>query len=47
VTVYYRGNPSRTNNLNELFAGTNYNIGLNDLKESVRFTVCGLDYYTP
>lgn len=47
VRVYYRGTNTKSDRPHEIQPDNKYAIGLNDLKESVRFTVRGEDYYTP
>jgi hypothetical protein len=47
VTVYYRGDTIRSEQTLKKQAGNEYAGVLSDLKESVRFTVNGEDYYTP
>ena len=43
VTVYNRGKNTKVNQSYQVETGNKYSIGLSDLKESVRFTVRGLD----
>ena len=47
VTVYYRGDNTKNSSEHLKLPDNKYAIGLNELKESVRFTVQGEDYYTP
>src|SRR5438132_8213754 len=47
VTVYYKGDTMRSEQTLKKEAANEYAGVLSDLKESVRFTVNGEDYYTP
>jgi hypothetical protein len=47
IRVYYRGKTTKSDNWHGLQEDHKYTININDLKESVRFTVRGEDYYTP
>jgi hypothetical protein len=47
VFVYYRGENTKASNAHDRQEGNKYSIGLGELKESVRFTVRGEDFYTP
>ncbi len=47
VHVWYRGKTTKSDFEHEALPDQKYAIGLNELKESVRFTVQGGDYYTP
>jgi hypothetical protein len=47
VVVYYRGKTTKSSNSYERQEDNKYTVSINDLKESVRFTVLGEDYYTP
>jgi hypothetical protein len=47
VYVYYRGKTTKSSSAHERQEGRKYSIGLGELKESVRFTVRGEDFYTP
>jgi hypothetical protein len=47
VIVYYKGDTVRSEQSLQKQAGPEYSGVLSDLKESVRFTVRGEDYYTP
>lgn len=47
VEVVYRGQTTKSVSSHERMAGNRYAIGLNDLKESVRFYARGADYVTP
>jgi hypothetical protein len=47
VTVYYRGDTIRSEQTLKKQGDNEYSGVLSDLKESVRFTVNGEDYYTP
>jgi len=47
IHVYYRGANTKNDQPKDIQADNKYAVGLNDLKESVRFTARGEDYYTP
>jgi len=47
IHVYYRGATTKSDRSHDIQPDNKYAIGLNDLKESVRFTARGEDYYTP
>jgi hypothetical protein len=47
IQVYYRGANTKSDHTHEIQPDNKYSVGLNDLKESVRFTARGADYYTP
>jgi hypothetical protein len=47
VDVFYRGKTMKVNREHDRQENNKYSIGLGELKESVRFTVRGEDYYTP
>ncbi len=47
VEVYYRGETTKSSAPGGRPVDNKFSIGLNDLKESVRFRVRGEDYYTP
>ena len=47
IQVYYRGESRKSESPHELQPDNKYSVGLGDLKESVRFTARGEDYYTP
>jgi hypothetical protein len=47
IGVYYRGKTTKSNNWHAVQEDHKYTININELKESVRFTVRGEDYYTP
>jgi len=47
VHVYYRGKTTKSSNTHDIQEDHKYTISLSELKESVRFTVQGEDYYTP
>ncbi len=47
INVYYRGANTKSTYPHEIQPFNKYSVGLNDLKESVRFTARGADYFTP
>lgn len=47
IHVYYRGASTKSDHTHDLQPDNKYAVGLADLKESVRFTARGADYYTP
>jgi hypothetical protein len=47
ISVNYRGKTTKSTNSHDVQEDQKYTISLADLKESVRFTVQGEDYYTP
>ena len=47
IHVYYRGASTKSDHAHDLQPDNKYAVGLADLKESVRFTARGADYYTP
>ena len=46
IHVYYRGATTKSDRSENIQADRKFSVGLNDLKESVRFTARGEDYYT-
>jgi hypothetical protein len=47
IHVYYRGANTKSDHAHDIQPDNKYAVGLADLKESVRFTARGADYYTP
>lgn len=47
VSVYYRGDKTKSSSTHPRQPGNKYLIGLNELKESVRFWVQGENFFTP
>jgi hypothetical protein len=47
IHVYYRGATTKSDRPENIQTDHKYSVGLSDLKESVRFTARGEDYFTP